>query len=68
MSADDRQSFGSSAASVKFETLCPLKASLRRELDGAGPFVTQTGGAFGTEYFNERKKILDIDYLASSGG
>jgi len=33
-----------------------------------GPFVAETGGAFETEYFYERHKVLDIDYLASSCG
>ncbi len=33
-----------------------------------GPFVLETDGAFETEYFYEREKILDHDYLASSGG
>ena len=33
-----------------------------------GPFVLQTDGAFETEYFYERNKTLDCDYLLSSGG
>ncbi|MCL2194945.1 MAG: hypothetical protein FWB76_03240 [Oscillospiraceae bacterium] len=33
-----------------------------------GPFVAETGGAFETEYFHERHKVLDIDYLASTCG
>ncbi|MCL2446762.1 MAG: hypothetical protein FWD06_08355 [Oscillospiraceae bacterium] len=33
-----------------------------------GPFVAETGGAFETEYFYERHKVLDIDYLASTCG
>ncbi len=34
----------------------------------AGPFVAQTDGAFETEYFYQREKILSIDYLESIGG
>ena len=33
-----------------------------------GPFVLETGGALETEYLYERHKVLDCDYLASSGG
>lgn len=33
-----------------------------------GPFVLETDGAFETEYFYEREKLLDCDYLLSSGG
>ena len=33
-----------------------------------GPFVLETNGAFETEYFYEREKTLEHDYLASSGG
>lgn len=33
-----------------------------------GPFVLETDGAFETEYLYEREKILDEDYLVSSGG
>lgn len=33
-----------------------------------GPFVLETDGAFETEYFYERHKVLDHDYLAESGG
>ena len=71
MAADYRQSLGNSAASVKFESLLPNPGGPRAGIGGwmvLGPFVTQTGGAFETEYFYEREKILDIDYLASSGG
>ncbi|MBQ3149777.1 MAG: hypothetical protein IJB86_00870 [Clostridia bacterium] len=33
-----------------------------------GPFVAQTDAGFETEYFYHRNKVLDIDYLKSSGG
>ncbi len=33
-----------------------------------GPFVLETDGAFETEYLYERHKVLDCDYLKSSGG
>jgi hypothetical protein len=33
-----------------------------------GPFVLETDGAFETEYLYEREKILNEDYLESSGG
>ncbi len=33
-----------------------------------GPFVAHTDGGFETEYFYHRDKVLDIDYLESSGG
>lgn len=33
-----------------------------------GPFVLETGGALETEYLYERHKVLDCDYLKSSGG
>ena len=71
--ADYTQSLGNSAASVNFGSLLPVpgQPGPRVGIDGwmvLGPFVTQTGGAFETEYFYEREKILDIDYLASSGG
>ncbi len=33
-----------------------------------GPFVVETGASFEREYMFERRKILDIDYLAGAGG
>ncbi|MEI6578842.1 MAG: glycoside hydrolase family 38 C-terminal domain-containing protein, partial [Eubacteriales bacterium] len=33
-----------------------------------GPFVLETGGALETEYLYERHKVLDCDYLETSGG
>ncbi len=33
-----------------------------------GPFVLETDGAFETEYFYEREKLLEHDYLVSSDG
>jgi len=71
--SDYRQSLGSNVAAVKFESLLPGPGG---SLPGAGiegfmvlgPFVVKTDGAFETEYFYEREKVLDIDYLASSGG
>ena len=65
--SDYRQSLGNSVASVAFESLLRPEAKLPGWMV-LGPFVVQTGGAFETEYFYEREKILDIDYLASSGG
>ena len=71
MSADYKQSLGNSVASVKFESLLPTAGKPGAGINGymmLGPFVVQTDGAFETEYFYEREKILDIDYLESSGG
>lgn len=33
-----------------------------------GPFILETDGAPETEYLYEREKVLDCDYLASTGG
>ncbi len=33
-----------------------------------GPFILETDGAFETEYLYEREKVLECDYLKSSGG
>ena len=33
-----------------------------------GPFILETDGAFETEYLYEREKVLECDYLSSSGG
>ena len=63
--ADYRQSLGSEVAAVRFESLPGLDIKGYMML---GPFVVKTDGAFETEYFYEREKILDLDYLASSGG
>jgi hypothetical protein len=63
--SDYKQSFGNDAAAVRFETLPTLGIEGFMVL---GPFVVKTDGAFETEYFYEREKILGIDYLASSGG
>jgi len=63
--SDYRQSFGSDVAAVRFESLPALRIGGFMVL---GPFVVKTDGAFETEYFYEREKILDIDYLAGSGG
>ena len=62
---DYEQSLGNAAAAVNFEALTSAGIGGYMVL---GPFVVQTGGAFETEYFYEREKILDIDYLASGGG
>jgi len=63
--SDYQQSLGNDVAAVRFETLPSLGIEGYMVL---GPFVVKTDGAFETEYFYEREKILDIDYLASSGG
>jgi len=63
--SDYKQSLGSEAASVRFESLPNLDIKGFMML---GPFVVKTDGAFETEYFYEREKILDLDYLAGSGG
>lgn len=33
-----------------------------------GPFVVKTDGAFETEYFYQREKVLSVDYLEADGG
>jgi len=66
-----RQSLGKPVAHVAFESLLPSPGNPFPGIQGCmvlGPFVVQTGGAFETEYFYERAKVLEIDYLASSGG
>ena len=62
---DYKQSFGNEVAAVRFED---LRGPGIEGFMVLGPFVVRTGGAFETEYFYEREKILDIDYLAGSGG
>jgi len=71
MAADYGQSLGNNAAALKYESFIPVPGRPEARIQSwmvLGPFVQQTGGAFETEYFYEREKILDIDYLASSGG
>ncbi len=58
---------------AKLESLLPSGAEVFpdfriTEYMMLGPFVLETEGAFETEYFYERNKVLDCDYLASSGG
>ncbi|NLP47514.1 MAG: hypothetical protein GX345_01055 [Clostridiales bacterium] len=60
-------------SSVKFEDFIKSEAKpepMRRIRDFIvlGPFVLETGGALETEYLYERHKVLECDYLASSGG
>ena len=65
MSTDYRQSLGNNVAAVRLESLPAVGIEGFMVL---GPFVEKTDGAFETEYFYEREKILAIDYLAGSGG
>jgi alpha-mannosidase len=60
-------------ASVQFENFLKTKENEnpQRRLNNfmvLGPFVLETGGALETEYLYERHKVLDCDYLESSGG
>lgn len=60
-------------ASIDFETLRadknnPFPSYRSLNFMTLGPFVLKTDGAFETEYFYERNKTLDCDYLLSSGG
>ncbi len=60
-------------ASIDFETLKtsennPFPSYRSLNFMTIGPFVLKTDGAFETEYFYERNKTLDCDYLLSSGG
>ncbi|MDR1465216.1 MAG: hypothetical protein LBJ11_07970 [Oscillospiraceae bacterium] len=62
-----------SFAAVRLEDLRPTAAdwlgrcAIHRFLT-LGAFVLETGGTLETEYFYQRHKVLEEDYLASSGG
>lgn len=60
-------------ASIEFEKflLTGANPNPQRRLNNfmvLGPFVLETGGALETEYLYERHKVLDCDYLETSGG
>ena len=71
MSADYKKSLGNKAASIQFDSLLLGSGAPEAGIGSfmvLGPFVMQTDGAFETEYFYEREKVLAVDYLENSGG
>lgn len=65
-------SFGNPVSAVEFASLFAADGAVMptriHNFLTLGPFVLETGGAAETEFLYERHKVLNCDYLASSGG